>query len=162
MTKSLLTNACGREWPQAQAQKLCFKCGTHKPADDFYKHPAMGDGRLGKCKQCTKTDVAANYRAKRMQYSQYERSRFADPHRKLKTRQYQAAARQRNREKYVARSAVGNAVRDGRMVRPSFCQVCESQSRTEAHHYDYSKPLDVVWCCRKCHREVFHGQKCVA
>lgn len=36
--------------------KVCFKCESEKPLTAFYKHKAMGDGHLGKCKTCTKSD----------------------------------------------------------------------------------------------------------
>lgn len=33
--------------------KTCFKCGKEKSLDEFYTHPRMKDGHLGKCKECT-------------------------------------------------------------------------------------------------------------
>lgn len=37
--------------------KICFKCNIDKPLSDYYKHKAMGDGHLNKCKKCTKKDT---------------------------------------------------------------------------------------------------------
>jgi hypothetical protein len=39
-----------------EKNKICFKCNTEKPLSDYYKHKKMGDGHLGKCKECTKKD----------------------------------------------------------------------------------------------------------
>jgi len=60
--------------------------------------------------------------------------------------------RQRHRfpEKYKARQAVLIAVRAGRMEKLP-CQVCGDPA-AEAHHPDYSRPLDVVWLCAPHHR----------
>ena len=49
----------------AGSAKTCFKCSRTLPAESFYRHPMMGDGRLGKCKECTRHDVQDNYAKKR-------------------------------------------------------------------------------------------------
>lgn len=58
----------------------------------------------------------------------------------------------KNIEIQLARSAVNNAIRDGRLTKPSKCEYCgiESSALT-GHHYDYSRPLDVEWLCSSCH-----------
>jgi hypothetical protein len=45
--------------------KKCFKCGIEKDLNDFYKHPAMADGHLNKCRECTKKDSVNNYHHKK-------------------------------------------------------------------------------------------------
>ena len=64
------------------------------------------------------------------------------------------------RENPIANSVyhrVKRAVKKGALVRPLECSRCSMIGRVYAHHADYSKPLDVVWLCRKCHREVHCG-----
>lgn len=48
----------------------------------------------------------------------------------------------------------------GRLVRKP-CEACGSE-KSQAHHDDYSKPLDVRWFCFKHHREIGHGQTVTA
>lgn len=55
--------------------KICFKCKVEKPITDFYKHPAMSDGVVGKCKECNKADVIANRASKVEYYREYDRTR---------------------------------------------------------------------------------------
>jgi hypothetical protein len=55
-------------------------------------------------------------------------------------------------DKAHARDAVGNAVRRGKLIRQP-CEVCGSPN-ADAHHEDYSKPLEVRWFCRAHHLEL--------
>lgn len=139
--------------------KRCFKCQREQRASEFYRHPGMSDGLLGKCKSCAKKDVRANYAAKRVERSAYERKRNKTPKRRAQLALYQLLRRQRNPEKAKAWRAVSNAVRAGRLVRAP-CEQC-GDARSQGHHDDYSKPLDVRWLCFSCHRKE-HGQVVIA
>lgn len=50
----------------------------------------------------------------------------------------------------LANYMVSTAIKKGTLVKKK-CEVC-SEDKSEAHHDDYSKPLDVRWLCRSCHR----------
>lgn len=134
--------------------KTCFKCLQSKPLSEFYRHGMMKDGHLNKCKECTKADVSASYAANREQRQRSQNENKTDEQR-LERR----AAGRRHRAKYPektrARLMVKRAVKSGKIVRQP-CNVC-GDPQAEAHHEDYSKPLEVVWLCFKHHREA-HGQ----
>ena len=133
--------------------KTCFKCGAERPFTDFYRHPMMGDGRLGKCKECTKKDVHENYFERREQYAAYEKERFQRPARKAA-----AVAYARDRDPIIkkAHGRTSYALRTGKLIREP-CEVCGTTTRIEAHHDDYTKPLALRWLCRRHHLE-HHGK----
>lgn len=62
-------------------------------------------------------------------------------------------------DKQIAYRAVRSAIKSGQLIRPAECTRCGASPSTadgraaiQAHHHDYSKPLDVEWICAKCHR----------
>lgn len=56
-------------------------------------------------------------------------------------------------ERHHARISLGNAVRDGRVIPWPVCAIPDCECKPQAHHPDYSRPLDVVWLCAAHHRE---------
>jgi hypothetical protein len=62
----------------------------------------------------------------------------------------QANYRARNKAKQRAHDLVAYAVRIGRIVSQP-CWVCGEKA--QAHHPDYSAPLDVVWLCDSHHKQ---------
>lgn len=61
-----------------------------------------------------------------------------------------------------AKSLVRWAIARGELVRPEVCSRCgkspprgrDGRTMIQAHHADYSKPLDVEFICNQCHRDL--------
>jgi len=153
--------------------KDCFKCGATKPYTDFYTHKGMKDGFLNKCKACTKRD-AKEHRSENIEYyRKYDRDRHVnDQERRRKnhanskkwrkenpSRHVELTKRWRvnNPEKHQAHKKVSNALRNGKLIKMC-CQVCGDEN-TQAHHADYSRPLDVDWLCKRHHDEAHMLQR---
>jgi hypothetical protein len=145
--------------------KVCRNCLIEKPLFDFYKHNKMLDGHLNKCKDCVKLRVN-NHRAENVEAARkYDKTRNSKPHRVaarklyIQTKEGKEAKKraQQNYAKrypltYAAHIVTSNAIKNGRLIKQNNCSVCESNIKVEAHHDDYTKPLDVRWLCEKCHK----------
>lgn len=144
--------------------KTCLKCDTPKELGDFYTHPKMADGHLGKCKECCKSDVTANRAAKVEQYREFDRNRANLSHRVEAREIYakgvgrpkcDAAKRkwiERNPRKRAAEVLFGNYIRGKEHLKLP-CERCGSTTRVHAHHENYDEPLTVNWLCPKHHKE---------
>jgi hypothetical protein len=121
--------------------KHCPTCGADKDAVDFPKNKSRSDGLGGYCTIC---------------YNKM-RSSWRSEHRNSAVKT-SAEYRKENPEKCKAHNKVCNAVRDNRLER-SPCMVCGDRE-AQGHHEDYSKPLDVIWLCRKHHAELHRKEKC--
>jgi len=136
-------------------EKQCFKCHRTLPLDEFYKHGMMGDGRLGKCKSCTREDVKAHRLANVEKARAYDRMRNRnDPKRKKMDLGKQRKKRAKEGTVYVqAHNAFARAVKAGKIIRPDHCSRCLVQCQPQGHHDDYNFPLDVMWLCPPCHAQ---------
>jgi hypothetical protein len=59
--------------------------------------------------------------------------------------------------RHNARKKLGRAVKAGEIKRMP-CIVC-GDKKSQGHHPDYSKPLEVVWLCKRHHLRLHRGQK---
>jgi hypothetical protein len=114
----------------------------------------MRDGRLNKCIECTKNDVKTRSVLESDKVHQYDRERSKSAKRKLCATKHQIEWRKNNPEKYKAHNAVNNALRDGKITKPSACEICGNERPLHGHHYDYALPLDVIWICEECHAQI--------
>lgn len=145
--------------------KKCFKCCEIKPLSDFYAHKRMIDGYLNKCKECTKKDVLTHRQNNIEKVRAYDRNRPNAKERLQKNKErllqdsekYQKnceAKKQwgkRNKHKRSAHCKVARALLRGILIRPLKCEKCSEETKIEAHHDDYAKPLEVLWLCTECH-----------
>lgn len=136
-------------------KKKCFKCSKEKDIEEFYRHQMMKDGHLGKCKECTKIDSKLRYYAKHDEVREYDKKRARTNYRRQKKLVYSDAFRKNNPEKKAAHTLVHNRLRSGEIVRQP-CEVCGTTENIQAHHDDYSKPLEVRWLCQ-IHHKIVHG-----
>jgi hypothetical protein len=112
----------------------------------------MKDGHVNKCKKCNKKDVIDNRNKKIDYYKNYDLQRNETQKRRDDQLKYTQEYRKRNPEAYKSHIIVNNAIRSGKLIKLPCC-VCGSIS-SQAHHEDYSKPLDVIWVCAKHHHQL--------
>lgn len=150
--------------------KECRKCGESKPLEDFYRDRSKKDGRGSYCKECGRS-YARDWRRKNPERTaeNWKRWHEQNPERMAEWRkQWNQENREllskiwrdrseRDREKVKARSAVQDAVRTGKILKPDACEGCAepiAPSELQGHHPNYDEPLRVVWLCPRCHRAV--------
>ena len=71
---------------------------------------------------------------------------------KEKIREWHIEYSKNNKEKRKAKATVLAHIRNGRMVRPLVCSKCGVKCKPDGHHEDYSKPTEVIWLCKSCHK----------
>lgn len=140
--------------------KECTHCAVSQSVDCFYRNPLTKDGLGSWCKSCEKGRNRAGYVKEYCQTSsaklakqKYRLSRLG----KSTTAKYGRMIRILNPEKARARDVVNGEVRAGRIVKPVTCERCGFKCKLQAHHSDYSQPLNVEWVCVTCHAKEHHG-----
>lgn len=140
-------------------QMHCRKCATDKPSAEFYASSKAC------CKVCVRLRVTAHRAVNLLSIQAYDRGRNSRPERvearaiHRTTSAYRVSHRAacdrweaKNYDRKNAQTAVGNAVRDGKIFKQP-CHCCGAD-KVEAHHPDYSRPLDVVWLCVPHHAQL--------
>jgi hypothetical protein len=123
---------------------ICKSCNGNFDAAAFYV------SNKARCKTCIKAAAIAHRLENVDYYRSYDRMRASQPHRLEKTKLVVDAWKVQHPKRRAAQVALGNALRDGR-VEKFPCMVCGEKS--EAHHPDYDRPLDVVWLCPPHHKQ---------
>ena len=135
--------------------KRCCRCKEEKDLKEFNNDKSAKDGLQYVCRicqnQCQKQYYQRNRENSKERMKQYQQRNREKINQNKKQRYH------RNPEKDKARSMLNRAVKSGKIHKPLYCSSCEGDKHLEAHHTDYSKPLEVLWLCRSCHVELHRG-----
>ena len=147
--------------------KYCPKCKAEKELSEFHKDRSREDGLKPWCKECRReywqTDAQKETRHKTSRkYRQTDAGKAVDRKSSQKYQQTEAGKEtqrkgnwkyaQLNPEKIKARNIVNHAITAGKLTRPNYCESCFKECKPDGHHEDYSRPLNVEWLCRECHK----------
>lgn len=130
--------------------KQCNKCYKTKIMSEFPKLKGEVPDFGWACKKCVRIKHREIYegrkekvRSQKKEYYLKNRDKFDEKSRKMVIERS---------PKYVARYLLRSAVSSGKVVKLA-CERC-GDIKTQGHHPDYSKPLKVIWLCRKHHGEI--------
>jgi transposase-like protein len=130
--------------------KTCSCCKQLQPFSNFQQRKLSKDGLTASCKSCLKirdkNRENDQRREKRRLYQKTENGKIA----------HKKAMQNYNHNyplKYAAHIITRNYIRDKKLKQEYVCSVCNSDKKIEAHHDDYTKPLEVRWLCECCHKE---------
>ncbi len=137
--------------PIVPGQKHCRECDKILPLAEFYINklpPHRSSSYCKPCMQARSRSYGTSERGRDIRAIN-RRNRPMTERERRRRQEKRNALRARYPDRDKARSAVAQEIKMGRISRQS-CEVC-GEDNAQAHHHDYSKPLDVQWLCRICH-----------
>lgn len=170
-------------------RKICKGCSKEHPLSNFSRRASSPDGLMYKCKECDyarqkqwRKENPGKEKAKKKRYREnnpekieedklrqrrnYDRNREAriayakeyqqTEHGKQKKQAQRREWTKNNPRVRQAGMKVYKAIQSGRLIRKP-CEICGGEA--QAHHEDYSKPLEVRWLCQTHHAELHKRQR---
>ncbi len=157
-------------------RRVCTTCKIEKPFEEFGNSKKGKWGKREICKDCKRIKdreygrknpdkMTAKHsrwvKKNKPHLRDYNRERYAENPGIFKERSIAYRKRTENKtikkykDKYPLKKKahlyVELAVFYGDLIRPENCSKCGIACKAQGHHHDYSKPLDVMWLCTKCH-----------
>jgi hypothetical protein len=129
--------------------KKCCKCGEVKSLDLFYWDSHSNNYKCN-CKECCKLIERIKTDKFRNEIKKYKKSYY-----------------QKNRIKIISDVKLWQKTNPGKVLAQSLakkefknitkpCEICGTKTAIK-HHYDYTKPLEVIFLCHRHHKQVHSG-----
>ncbi|KKN08162.1 hypothetical protein LCGC14_1059390 [marine sediment metagenome] len=162
--------------------RICRKCGEEKPLDHFSKDSRVKNGFTRMCKSCLNKQIKERGQIKprisalceqcnaeflAFKYdvekkgggrfcSRICRNRFNGINTSNIQTSIEGPKPSESKIAKQAQGAVNRGLKSGSLKKKP-CEKCGKEN-VDAHHPNYSKPLDVIWLCRR-HHQMEHGAK---
>ena len=141
--------------------KICKKCEKNLEDSEFY----YGRRECKKCLSISRKDYKNEWReknkerVKKVVHENYlknkekvlERSKRWRENNKETFKKSWKKSDEKFPLKKPARRILRYYLEIKEIVRPENCDKCFKKCKPDAHHLDYTKPLDVLWLCKSCH-----------
>jgi hypothetical protein len=143
--------------------KTCNVCFISKNIDNFYLFPRNKGGLSHECKQCGRARKKINYIKNKDKILFRQKLRIINkgiksvPYEKWSSlsKEKHKIRYKKHKEKYPTKYAARDGLKKYIDKHPEFkkpCTIC-GEIKSEGHHPDYTKPLAVIWLCKKHHHE---------
>ena len=161
-------------------KKRCCICKETKPIEEFTHDSSSPDGFSHRCKPCntlryknyrkrnqekeknrtnnyylrnreTKLQKERKYRLREPEKTRQQWRKYYATHRS-ECRERDEIYRERNLTKKYAENQALKKVNLG-----SKCTICGSTENLHRHHPNYSKPLEILTVCSRCHQRIHNG-----
>lgn len=129
--------------------RACKVCGVIRPLEEF-PHSRFFQGKEYKrnlCKTCYSDYMSAREVKANRSQTRYLKHKEA-------IAEYSKKYKGTHTQEDITRRKTNLAIKKGILKRKP-CSVCDN-IKSDAHHFDYNRPLEVIWLCRKHHR-LLHG-----
>ena len=136
--------------------RVCARCGIQKSAAEFYRNKGGKNGLYSLCKECMRERYRLHAEDNRESIRKYLRD-WSREHREYHQRRMKKY-KENNPMKIETKRILMRAIRAGLIprARECHCFVCgtctEMGDVMQHHHVDYSKPLEVIPVCARCHK----------
>jgi hypothetical protein len=119
-------------------KKTCFKCNTEKPLSDYYKHKQMGDGHLGKCKECTKnySDKREKLLRQNIEWVEKEKIRAREKYYRLNYKEIYKPTAEKKRE---TMAKYNKKYPEKQKARSHMSKMKAKIKGNELHHWSYNQ-----------------------
>jgi len=147
-----------KDWNKIFIQ--CTHCKMIKELcdDNFYKNKNWYMWYCSYCKDCHKVmrdNSPSHNQEYNINYYNENKNKLLEYHRNYsKTNKWKAVHKNsRDMKKHWIRQKTQKFIRENNL-RPLVCPICWKEKLIQAHHIDYDKRNEIVFCCNNCHSKI--------